>query len=272
MQDACWRIEVAPSTVPDVAAPHWQPGPSPSRSNRTTVCEQTASATAEHRSDRTARHLSNLAPSFSRYPRPTNNGRKRGALARGVPSRNPAYAPTTLGQMSSRQPDPDDEDTGPLHVDRLRAPSAGAAEPRFDAPLSVNPRPVHRDRRPVVLTAAATAAVVGLGVLAWAFWPSSDAGQGSASDDTTAASETEAAEQAQSRLLGLVPRGYPAGACEAVVPAKGALAQVSCSKNDDPGGPLTATYTLAKDAQSLSELFDDHLSLSSVVNCPGNIQ
>lgn len=173
--------------------------------------------------------------------------------------------------MSSRQPDPDDEDTGPLQVDRVRAASAGAAGPRFDAPMSVNPRPVHRDRRPVVLIAAATAAVVGLGVLAWTFWPSSEDGQESAGDVTTT-TEAESAEQAQSRLLAMVPRGYSEGACEAVVPTKGALAQVSCGQNDDPGGPLTATYTLATDEQSLKELFDEHVSSSSVVNCPGNIQ
>ncbi|PRC45721.1 hypothetical protein C6A85_93730, partial [Mycobacterium sp. ITM-2017-0098] len=169
--------------------------------------------------------------------------------------------------MSSRQPDTDDEDTGPLQINRLRASSAGAAEPRFDAPLSVNPRPVHRDRRPVLLIVAATAAVIGLGALAWAFWPSTDGGQESAVDTTT--TEAESTEQAASRLLGMVPRGYPQGACEAVAPVKDALAQINCSKNDDPGGPLTATYTLAKDAGSLKELFDGLVGSSSVVNCPG---
>jgi hypothetical protein len=172
--------------------------------------------------------------------------------------------------MSSRQPDPDDEDTGPLPVDRLHAPAGGTA-PRYNAPLSVNPRPVHRDRRPVVLIAAATAAVVGLGALAWAFWPSSGGEQDAVADATTT-TEAEAAEQAQARLLAMVPRGYAEGACETVVPAKGALAQVSCGKNDDPGGPLTATYTLARDKDSLKELFDGLISSSSVVNCPGNIQ
>lgn len=172
--------------------------------------------------------------------------------------------------MSSHEPRPDDENTGPLHVDRVRA-SAGATSPRFDAPLSVNPRPVHRDRRPVVLIAAATAAVVGLGVLAWAFWPSSD-GEQDAAGDTATTTEAEAGEQAQTRLLALLPRGYAEGACEAVVPAKGALAQVSCGRNDDPGGPLTATYTLARDKESLKQLFDGLVGSSSVVNCPGNIQ
>lgn len=173
--------------------------------------------------------------------------------------------------MSSRQPDPDDEDTGPLQVNSVTAPPAGTREPRFDAPMSVNPRPVHRDRRPVILISAATAAVLGLGVLAWAFWPSSDPGQEPAADTATT-TEADSSQEAESRLLALVPKGYAEGACEVVVPTKDALAQVSCSKNDDPGGPLTATYTLMKDAESLKESFDGLISSSSVVNCPGNIQ
>src|SRR5690606_31609133 len=55
-------------------------------------------------------------------------------------------------------------------------------------------------------------------------------------------------------------------------PVNGALAQVSCDKNDDTGGPLTATYTLAKDGRALRELFDGVVNASAVVNCPGNIQ
>ncbi|MDN4521100.1 hypothetical protein [Mycolicibacterium austroafricanum] len=175
--------------------------------------------------------------------------------------------------MSSHEPEPDDADTGPLHVSRLRTPlgeGPGDREPRYDAPLSVNPRPVHRDRRPVVLVAAAAAAVVGLGALAWVFWPSSG-GEGHAGAPTTT-TETESREEAETRLLGMVPPGYAADACEAVVPVNGALAQVSCDKNDDTGGPLTATYTLAKDGRALRELFDGVVNASAVVNCPGNIQ
>lgn len=173
--------------------------------------------------------------------------------------------------MSSRQPNPDDEDTGPLQLNQTPAAPADRPEPRYDAPMSVNPRPVHRDRRPVALVAAATVAVIGLGILAWAFWPSSDGGDGAAAETTTA-EQTESQQQAETRLLGMLPRGYADGACEAVVPTEGALAQVSCAKNVDTGGPLTATYTLLKDAQSLEERFDEVIAETSVVNCPGNIQ
>jgi len=173
--------------------------------------------------------------------------------------------------MSSRQHHPDDEDTGPLYVDPSRARAAGAREARYDASMSVNPRPVHRDRRPVVLIGAAVAAVVALGGLAWGFWPAPDDEQ-DAGGETPQTSEGETAQQAEARLLGMLPRGYPQGACEAVVPAKGARAQVSCGGNDDPGGPLSATFTLAEDKRALTELFDGVIGTTSVVNCPGNIQ
>ncbi|RZT25361.1 hypothetical protein EV589_1093 [Mycobacterium sp. BK558] len=173
--------------------------------------------------------------------------------------------------MSSHEPEPDDEDTGPLNVVRPRTPASGPGDRRFDAPLSVNPRPVHRDNRPVVLVALATVAVVGLGVLAWLFWPSSDDTDASAGDAATT-SLTESQQQAEAQLRGMLPRGYAPDACEGVVPAQGALAQLSCATNTDPGGPLTATYTLARDKDSVKDLFDDVVNTSSVVDCPGNIQ
>lgn len=176
--------------------------------------------------------------------------------------------------MSSDAPQPDDEDTGPLHAhepQRSSAVPSGQAERRFDAPLSVTPRPVRRDNRPVVLIAVATVAVVVLGVIAWLFWPSSD-GSDTAGGDDAPTSTRESSEQAQARLLQMLPPGYAPDSCETVVPAQGALAQVSCGANTDPGGPLTATYTLAADKAAAKDLFDNVVSTSSVVDCPGNIQ
>jgi hypothetical protein len=45
----------------------------------------------------------------------------------------------------------------------------------------------------------------------------------------------------------LVPAGYPADSCKPVAAPRGALAQVSCDKDSDAGGPLSAIYTLVKD-------------------------
>ncbi|MEW5813242.1 MAG: hypothetical protein AB1925_27790 [Actinomycetota bacterium] len=173
--------------------------------------------------------------------------------------------------MSSDQPQPDDEDTGPLQIGSPAAPATAGPDRRFDAPLSVTPRPVRRDNRPLVLIAVATVAVVALGVIAWLFWPSSQ-DSGASGGGETQASTTESPEQAQARLMRMLPRGYAPDSCESVVPAQGALAQVSCGQNTDPGGPLSATYTLAADKGAVKDLFDNIVSTSSVVDCPGNIQ
>lgn len=178
--------------------------------------------------------------------------------------------------MSSDEPGPDDHDTGPLPVQN-RTPADGAAwERRYDAPLSVNPRPVHTNRRPVVLLAAATGAVLALGALAWFFWPSAgseDDQTGSIASGAPRTTEaTQASDVAAERLRGILPRGYPAGACESVVPPDGASAQIRCRANTDPGGPLSATYTLASDEESLENMFAEVLDALAVVDCPGNIQ
>ncbi|MGP4056542.1 hypothetical protein ACTWP6_17240 [Mycobacterium sp. 4D054] len=172
--------------------------------------------------------------------------------------------------MSPHEPESDDEDTGPLHVDSLRNRPAEVRDGHHGSPVAVNPRPVQRDRRPVVLVAGAAVAVVGLGLLAWTFWPSSGAGDSAGETTTTTQAETQ--ERAEARLREMLPVGYAPDACESVVPAKGALAQLSCTKNDDTGGPLSALYTLARDDEAVKDLFDGVVSTSAVVNCPGNIQ
>ncbi|MGE2731072.1 hypothetical protein ACQI4F_16450 [Mycolicibacterium vaccae] len=123
----------------------------------------------------------------------------------------------------------------------------------------------------MVVAGVATVAVVALGVLVWAFWPSSDTSEESGADPQ-AASPTVSSPDAEAQVLESVPRGYPDGACTPVVPPKGALAQVSCGPNTDPGGPLSATYTLVRDDEAMEELFADVIDTSAVVNCPGNIQ
>jgi hypothetical protein len=49
-------------------------------------------------------------------------------------------------------------------------------------------------------------------------------------------------------------------------------AEVNCEKNADPGGPLSATYTLVRDKTALDAAFNDIVRASTRVNCPGNIQ
>jgi len=146
---------------------------------------------------------------------------------------------------------------------------------RFTAPLTVDPRttPVRPNRVRLGPIVAGVAAVLAIGLAAWLFWPSSDAGEPmntASPTPTTTAKRVDA--EAQAKLLRLLPPGYPSSACKQVDPAKDALAQVDCAQNADAGGSPSATYTLVRDKAALQAAFDDVTRGTAVVNCPGNIQ
>ena len=175
-----------------------------------------------------------------------------------------------------REPDPDDADTGPLPVsspplsaeERWHA-GQGAWADKFDAPLMVNPRPAPRqERKPIVFLGAVSLAIVVVGgLIFWLVRPSTDTESAAPSPapTTTPTPETD-------RLLRLVPTGYPSDACKPASTPKDALAQVDCARNTDPGGPMTATYTLVEDKAALDAAFNGIVQASTRVNCPGNIQ
>ncbi len=53
-----------------------------------------------------------------------------------------------------------------------------------------------------------------------------------------------AVRDANLRLRAALPTGYPTQACEPVARLAGALATIACTVNKDPGGPVSATYSL----------------------------
>lgn len=210
--------------------------------------------------------------------------------------------PPSTPEGRFEEPDPDDDETGPLQVttppqsvddawddggETNSLPEVGlpgdarlytprdSAWPRQFEPLTVNPRPVRRGPKPIVLLGAvALLLVVVVGGLA--FWQlrSSPAAPSSLSIDSTTSTtaSTSTDREAQARLLRLLPAGYPSGSCKPVAAAEGVLAEVNCARNIDPGGPLSATYTLVSDKAALDAAFDDIVRASTRVNCPGNIQ
>ncbi|MGX9788339.1 hypothetical protein [Mycobacterium sp. MMS18-G62] len=177
------------------------------------------------------------------------------------------------------EPEPDDADTGPLQIS-ASAPAVddswesehGSWADKFDAPLIVNPRPVHRERKPViVLGSIALLGVLVVGsAIFWLMRPTSESSTSSGATTTSAASTPPNPEA--DRLLRMVPAGYSSTACKAVATPKSALAQVSCEANSDAGGPLSATYTLGSDKAALDTAFNDIVAASTRVDCPGNIQ
>lgn len=188
---------------------------------------------------------------------------------------------------STERPDPwpssADDDTGPLDPEPLRAarPSGPWPGQHYTA-LDLTPELLRVDHRPAILKnpmllrggiAAAVVAVIS-GLVFWLLRPTPDApGPPSVSPTTAATSDSRPQDpKANARLMRLLPRGYPAGACQPVDPPEGASAKADCKKNADPNGPPSASYLLAPDKAALETAFDDTVGDFTVVNCPGNIQ
>ncbi len=157
---------------------------------------------------------------------------------------------------SPDEPDLHEADTGPLHVSKPTQPDDGWGPApdtwaaRFDAPLTVNPRQVQDNRRPIVFFGiVAVVVIVAVGGLIWWLTRPSD-GNGSAAPSANQAPSSSASSEADAdtkALMRLLPAGYPAGSCKPVTAPKGVVAQVNCDTNSDPGGPTSATYSLVKD-------------------------
>lgn len=144
-------------------------------------------------------------------------------------------------------------------------------------PPPVVPRPPTRRGPSIGVIAGVTAAVLAVGAAAayLLLGPSAsdDSGAPAAAPETSAAQATsEAADDPNDRLMRALPRGYPAGACKPVARLQGALATIACTVNKDPGGPMSATYSLLVDTAALNTAIEDLAATSTVVDCPGRIQ
>jgi serine/threonine kinase PknH len=80
----------------------------------------------------------------------------------------------------------------------------------------------------------------------------------------------------QSRLLSLLPAGYPAGACAPTTPPPQSIwhnveAMVTCDQNTNAGGPSKGFYGLFRNPDALNTAFTDdtHVENLVLVNCPG---
>ncbi|WP_396918272.1 hypothetical protein [Mycolicibacterium sp.] len=177
-------------------------------------------------------------------------------------------------------------------------PESGDNEPRFGEP-SISPpppapswdqlfelddirrptaRPQPQRRKPdpkwVLAGLAAIALIVVIALVVWLV-PSdrgAESASGSTSSEASPAVPDPAVKEAQARLSELIPAGYPAGSCKPTPAPSFAVAAMTCEKNSDPGGPVTATYTLTRSRQDLSAAFNEIVKKSVTVECPGRIQ
>lgn len=157
---------------------------------------------------------------------------------------------------------------------------------RFDAPVTVTPRPVQRRSVPrsvlIVVAAVIAVAVVG-GAAYWLTRPSSEPRPTAAPPAPTSTTSSPAQPATatpiptsragdEARLMQMLPPGYPPGSCEPVDAPESTLAQVNCARNIDPDGPLSAVYTLVGDREALDAAFTAEMQAANQVVCPGNIQ
>jgi hypothetical protein len=148
------------------------------------------------------------------------------------------------------------------------------------APPPVVPRPPAKRGPNIGLIVGITATVlaIGAGVGYLVLRPSSPEGAGAQqsapteSSSAAATSTDSGAGDPNTRLMKALPRGYPADACKPVARLEGAMSTIACTVNRDPGGPMSATYSLLPDTAALDVAIEDLTTTSTVVDCPGRIQ
>lgn len=232
------------------------PGPEPDASKRPDP-DQTAAESDDDRADTD--------------PLPTMNlwsGGWGGSWADSVPGAGASSTEPAPERSSRAEP--------PVLGDlELPPPSEPFAFPTTSA------RPGQAERRRTILLGAAAVAAVAVvgGVIVWLVNRPSTPDTPAAESPTVATTTGTGQQQrptrdsaAEARLLRALPPGYPPGACEPADPASGAAATVDCDSNIDPGGPTSATFTLARDKPALDALFGGAVAPGTVVICPGNIQ
>ncbi|OBB67954.1 serine/threonine-protein kinase [Mycobacterium sp. 852014-50255_SCH5639931] len=159
----------------------------------------------------------------------------------------------------------------------------GSAPQQFSGPPAWNqPPPRRRNPWPIVAAVAALVIVVVLAAVGIAIFMGGDDNSPQANRTSTTTTTTRTVPtttttrpaNAQSKLLGMLPAGYPSGACTPATPKSNsiwvnALAMVDCDQNTNQGGPSRAVYGLFADANVLKKAFDDDVAAVQLMNCPG---
>ncbi|ORW92025.1 protein kinase [Mycobacterium sp. IEC1808] len=205
-----------------------------------------------------------------------------------------AVRPGAPQPLQGRNPAPN---SGPIPRAAPPAPNRAAHQPQWAGPPPQftgpppfgygHPPAPSRKRNPWPIVAAAAAAVVVLvaAVIGISMAVGHDDNETPDAATTTTATTTTkrtttrttpaptstAPSVAASKLLGLLPAGYPPGTCTPdPQPMAGAIVSVSCGPNTDPNGPTISSYALFGDLQTVQGAFTEFTGTDTIVKCPGD--
>lgn len=155
----------------------------------------------------------------------------------------------------------------------LAAAATAAVQPATAFPIQPRPAPAAATRN-LVLAASIAAVALIIAVAVWLLLPTPAPASGPAASSPAVTSTSAAATREDlARLTRVLPSGYAPGSCSPA-PAEdpAAAAVVSCGPNSDSGGPVSATYTLARTPEALRAALQRVIGSARTVVCPGNIQ
>jgi serine/threonine-protein kinase len=239
---------------------------------------------------------SSLPPTMAASPTPVNTPQP--VPVQGSPSPYPASGPTS-DPVPSQSGQPWAPDSGPMRAAGQPAPNAPyyqGSSGNWGGPPSGGPQqfsgatpwsqPAPKPKRnpwPIIAAVAVVIVVVVCGVSIAVVMGGDDNNRNASSttttttttrSTTTTTTPTSSTTAMQNKLLGMLPSGYPYGACTPTTPQPDSIwntsvAMVSCKQNTKQGGPSHAIYGLFPNLAVLKKAFDDDIAAGQLMDCPG---
>ncbi|OBK23429.1 serine/threonine-protein kinase [Mycobacterium asiaticum] len=225
-------------------------------------------------------------PSAPQYSPPPAYGDPIGSgpLQRQPPPSQPSWGPGS-GPIPSQTPPPQPPQY--FQSGSWGGTPPGGQPPAGPAAWTQGGQPPGGKRNPWPIVAAAAAVVVVLVVAGIGIWYATKPGDNHNADDTTTASSSTTATTTtrssptttpggspQSKLLSMLPSGYPSGTCTPTTPKPNSvwtntIAMLDCGQNTNQGGPSRAIYGLFPNLATLKSAFNDDIAAVQLTNCPG---